>query len=186
MELAAELLEVSSEEELEQFLGKLFRGVGRMVGKVVRSPIGGALGGILKGVAKKALPMVGGALGSMVAPGIGTAIGSSLGSAAGRMFGLELEGMSGEDQEFEVARRYVRFATEATKQAAMAPSTVPPQVAAQQAINAAAKKYAPGLIAPVPATGSVSAPGAGGFRQRRARTGRWVRQGRNVVLIGAG
>jgi hypothetical protein len=32
----------------------------------------------------------------------------SAGSAGGRMFGLELEGLSPEDQEFEVARRVVK------------------------------------------------------------------------------
>src|SRR5262245_38518472 len=61
MELAAELLSVQSEEELEQFLGNLFKKVwkglkkvGSFVGRVAKP-----LGGILKGIAKKALPVVG-------------------------------------------------------------------------------------------------------------------------------
>jgi hypothetical protein len=36
LELAAELLEVSSEEEMDQFLGKLFKGIGRGLKKVGR------------------------------------------------------------------------------------------------------------------------------------------------------
>src|SRR5215468_6214413 len=40
MELAAELLEVSSEEELEQFLGNVFGSVQRAVGRAVRSDSG--------------------------------------------------------------------------------------------------------------------------------------------------
>src|SRR5215207_771093 len=91
--LAQELLEISSEEELEEFLGNVFRGVAKAVGGVIRSPIGQALGGVLKNVAKTALPMVGGALGSFVAPGIGTALGSKLGSLAGNLFETNYESM---------------------------------------------------------------------------------------------
>ena len=50
MELAAQLLEVRDEQELDQFLGGLIRKVGRAVRRVVRSPIGRAIGGALKGV----------------------------------------------------------------------------------------------------------------------------------------
>ncbi|MDD1612600.1 MAG: hypothetical protein LUQ57_05605, partial [Methylococcaceae bacterium] len=53
MALAAELLGVTDEAELDQFLGKLFKKVGRAAGKFIRSPVGRALGGILKGAAKK-------------------------------------------------------------------------------------------------------------------------------------
>src|SRR5262249_44975728 len=59
MELAAELLTVSNEAELEQFLGSLIRKASRAVGGFIKSPIGQALGGALKGVAKQALPMLG-------------------------------------------------------------------------------------------------------------------------------
>lgn len=62
IELASELLEITSEQELEQFLGNVFRKVARGVGSFVKSPVGRALGGVLKNVAKKALPVVGGAL----------------------------------------------------------------------------------------------------------------------------
>jgi len=142
MELAAELLSVTNEAELEQFLGGLISGAK----KLFKSPVGRALGGVLKGVAKKALPMVGGALGSMVAPGIGTAIGSSLGSAAGNLFGLELEGLSNEDREFEVARRVVRLASSATRHAATAPAHVPPMTVARRSVAMAARRHAPGLL----------------------------------------
>jgi len=142
MELAAELLSVTNEAELEQFLG----GLVKKVGGFFKGPAGKALGGVLKGVAKKALPMVGGALGSMVAPGIGTAIGSSLGSAAGSLFGLELEGLSNEDREFEVARRFVRLASAATQHAAAAPPHVHPMTVARRSVAMAAQRHAPGLL----------------------------------------
>src|SRR5262249_60211439 len=79
IELASELLEISNEQELEQFLGNVFKSVARGVGGLIKSPVGRALGGILKNVAKKALPVGGAAPGSMVAPGTGRARGSQVG-----------------------------------------------------------------------------------------------------------
>ena len=40
MALAAELLEISNEAELDQFLGSIFKKVSSAVGKAVKSPIG--------------------------------------------------------------------------------------------------------------------------------------------------
>jgi hypothetical protein len=42
MELAAELLEVSNEQELEQFLGDFIKKAGKAIGGIVKSPIGKA------------------------------------------------------------------------------------------------------------------------------------------------
>jgi len=188
IDLATELLEVMSEEELEQFIGNLIRRATRVVGQAIRSPLGRTIGGMLKGVAKQALPMAGAALGNLVLPGVGGMMGGQLAGAAGRMFGLELEGMSDEDQQFEVARRIVRLGGETVRQAVAAPPTASPQAAAQAAIRAAAQLHAPGLIAqptlgqpPIgqPAFGRID--GLAGGR----RTGRWYRRGSRIVLVGA-
>ena len=40
MELAAELLEITDEQELDQFLGKLLKRAARTVGKAITSPVG--------------------------------------------------------------------------------------------------------------------------------------------------
>src|SRR5687768_13200453 len=80
--LAAELLGVSSEEELEQFLGGLFRKVRRHLGGAGKflAQNSGPLAGALKGIAAKALPFLGGALGTAIPiPGLGTAIGAAAG-----------------------------------------------------------------------------------------------------------
>jgi|SRR3984957_6181630 len=147
MELAGELLEVGSEQELEQFLGNIFKGVANAVGGVIKSPIGRALGGVLKNVAKTALPVVGGALGSFVAPGLGTALGSRLGSMAGNL--LELEGeLSPEQAEFEVARHVVRLSAAAAQKAAVAPPHLPPRQVAHTAVVQAARQVAPGALRP--------------------------------------
>ncbi|WP_375437963.1 hypothetical protein [uncultured Hymenobacter sp.] len=159
MELAHELLEVSNEQELNMFLGKLIKGAGKAIGNFARSPIGKGLGGILKTVAKKALPIAGGALGSLVGGPLGGMVGNKLGAAASNLFELELEGLSPEDQEFEMARAYVRFANSAVSRAAnlqrRRPST-PPRLAIRTALGQAARQHAPGLL-----------------RQRASRRGRY-------------
>jgi hypothetical protein len=180
MELASELLEVTSEAELDRFLGDLISRAGQAVGKFVKSPEGQAIGGLLKGAATQVLPGIGSAVGSYFGGATGAKVGGDLASAAGRAFGLELEGLSGEDREFEVARRYVTFAADAVKNLALAPAGLNPRVAANAAAVAAAKAYAPGLLSAVqPGTEpqALSPLTAG-------RSGRWLRRGNKIILYG--
>lgn len=178
-QLASELLSTGNDEELELFLGKLFKRVGRKVRRFVKKGPGRVLRRALRGIAKKALPIVGGAAGTFFGGPMGGAIGSRLAKAGGRIFGLELEGLSGEDQEFEVARRVVRLAGAAAKNAAVAPSSGSPVADAKKAIAKAARVHAPGLLtANMPARTASMAGGVGG------RSGRWVRHGRRIVLMG--
>jgi hypothetical protein len=184
MELAAGLLEVTDEAELDQFIGGLLKKAVGAVRKVVPAPALNALGGALRNVARSALPNVGSAIGNWIAPGVGGQIGGQLASKAGQMFGLELEGLSMEDQEFEVARRYVRLAGEAVRQAASAPPNVPPQAVAQRALMNAAQQHAPGLVSG--ANGGAATKGAGpgmGAGGRRTR-GTWKRRGNVIILTG--
>ena len=147
MEFASQLLEVTNEQELDHFLGNLIKSAGRAVGGFIRGPVGQALGGVLKSAAQQALPIAGSAIGNLLLPGVGGAIGGQLASAAGGLFGLELEGLSNEDREFEVSRRWVQFIAEAAKNAAQAAQQgVPPLQIARQALLAAARKFAPGLL----------------------------------------
>jgi hypothetical protein len=171
------LLGVASEQELDRFLGSLIQRAGRAVGQFVKSPTGQALGGILKGAAKQALPVVGSALGGYLGGEKGAQIGGQLASAAGRVFGLELEGLSPEDQEFEVAKRFVRFAGEAVKNAALTPTSADPRTAANTAVVSAAQQHAPGLLAP-------SAAGALPSTSGRRQSGRWIRRGNTIILLG--
>ena len=91
--------------------------------------------------------------------------------------GLELEGLSPEDQEFEVAKRVVRLAADATKKAVIAQTKMSPENAAKEAVIAAAKKHAPGLLRPAPTMAIPSLPGG-------KRSGRWMRRGSKIVLMG--
>jgi hypothetical protein len=184
LELAAELLEVRDEQELDRFLGDLIRKASRVVGQVARSPIGQALGGVLKGVAKRALPLAGGALGGFVGGPLGAQIGSGLASMAGNALGLEAEMLNQEDREFEGAKQFVRLAGAAIQSAASAAPSGDPRAAAQDAVAQVAQTLAPALLQ---ATGtpsprrqqrSVGGPGITG------RSGRWVRRGNRIVLLG--
>jgi uncharacterized protein (DUF697 family) len=177
MELAAELLSVSNEAELDQFLGKVIKSAGRAVGGIIKSPVGKALGGALKSVAKQALPAVGGVLGNALLPGVGGVVGSKLGSAAGKAFGLELEGLSYEDQEFETAKGVVRLTGAAASNAAKALPSTPPQQVVQTALTEAAKAHAPGLL-----RGANPKAGAGQKCQHQS-AGRWIRRGNTITLM---
>lgn len=172
MELAGELLGVSNEAELEQFLGSIIKRVGQVAGKVIRSPIGRAVGGALKGVAKKALPLAGGAIGAYFGGPLGAKIGSGLASAAGSALGLEAETLEQEDREFEGARQFVRVAADTVRRAAAAPQGTDPRAVAQAAASAAVRRLAPGLV------GGTAAGGT------RASGGRWMRRGNRIVLYG--
>lgn len=174
IELASEFLEISNEQELEHFLGNLIKTVGGTVGRFAASDTGRALGGILKGAARQALPVVGRAVGQWIRPDGGGAIGANIAGQAGRLFGLELEGLSSEDREFEVARQFVRFAGAAAKQASAAPPTAAPVAAARAAAAAAARTFAPGLLLRLQGRSSLLWP----------RSGRWMRRGRTIVLYG--
>lgn len=170
MELAAELLEISDEQELDQFIGKIFSKVKKAIGAALPPDIRNSLGGIAKGLAKKLLPAAGVALGNFFAPGIGGAIGGKLASLGTQAFGLELEGLSTEDQEFEIARRYTRLVGDAAQEATFAPSNATPQATAQQAVVASAQKHAPGLVAG--ANGQSPMQRQSGYGQERNRGGR--------------
>ena len=195
LELASELLAVSSEAELDRFLGDLFKKAVKGIGGIAKP-----LGGVLKGVAKKALPFVGGALGSIIPiPGVGTAVGTALGSAASKLLEAELERLSPEDREFEIARRFVRLAGAAAKNAAFTPPGTETRAAVISALKAALEQQRAQLSGSKARTGRngefgleeieelgelaglPASPRAGG----RARSGRWIRRGAKIILLGA-
>ncbi len=139
------MLEVVSDAELDRFLGRLLQKAGR--GKMT-SALGRPLGSLVKGAARVALPFAGRALGRLTAPS--QDLGQSWDTRAATLFGIELEGLSPEDQEFQAARRFVRFATDAARQALALERRIGPARAARAGAAAAARRYAPGLLRPRP------------------------------------
>jgi hypothetical protein len=110
---------------------------------------------------------------------------------AGNLFEMELEGLSQEDREFEAAKQFVRFASEAVKNASSAPGGNPVAIA-RSAVAAAAQNHAPGLLngsammspvssmSPRSSMSQMSSQSAG---FGRPRSGRWRRIGPNKILI---
>jgi hypothetical protein len=206
MELASELLEVQDEEELEQFLGSLVQKVGSAVSRAAgavrdfsNTPTGQALVGVLKDAAKTALPALATTVGTAYGGPVGGQIANLAAQGIGSALGLELEGLSNEDQHFEAAQQVIRLATDAAQQAAALRNTPgTPQQKAKAAFIEAAKTYAPGLIRPVGANGNGNRPigmGMSGAAQgplasphvghhRRRTSGRWTRRGDTLVLMG--
>lgn len=177
MELAGELLEIESEAELDLFLGKLIKRVGRGVKKFAHSSIGKKIGGFLKGVAKKALPIAGAAAGGFFGGPLGAKLGHAVASYGAKH--LEMETLEAEDMEFEGAKNFVRMCGEATKKALSAPAHVNPQVAAQKAVAAAVAKHAPGLMA---GQKTVARTRKSHRMIGPVTTGQWVRKGNKIVI----
>lgn len=188
LEMASELLGVSNEQDLENFLGDLINKAGSAISNFAKSSTGQALGGILKSAAKAALPIAGSALGGVIGGPAGAAIGGKLAGTAGQLFGLELEGLSYEDQEFEVAQQVVRLANDAAAIAAANHGTAPPVAVARDAFVQAAQTHAPGMIRPVNGSGVPSGAASSAAQAAVAmggrRSGRWHRRGDKIVLIG--
>jgi uncharacterized protein (DUF697 family) len=194
-ELATELLSVSNEAELDQFLGKLIKKAAGAVKSFAKSSAGRALGGILKSAAKAALPIVGGALGGLVGPA-GAALGGKLGSMASNLFELELEGLSNEDKEFELSRAYVRFANDAVRRAIRNPRfRTYPRQAVRNAVIVSAKRWAPGLLrrrlVRNPYYGRTTQYSNPGYAYRNQNvssygnqqgSGTWYRQGNQIII----
>ena len=131
---------------------------------------------MLKSAAKQALPQLGQLAGDALRPG-GQAVPS--GRKAGEWLGnrletgLQTEGLSAEDREYQTAQAFVRFANETAQEAAAAAGSAPPRAVAQQAAIAAAQRP-PGLLR-CPAR----------WLPASAAEGRWVRRVDDIVVIGA-
>jgi hypothetical protein len=179
-ELATELMSATNEQELEQFLDGLVNRVGDAVRKVgskavdfARSPAGQQIGHTLRTVARTALPLIAEKVVDRYAPGFGPLAGGAV-EGIGQAMGLELEGLSHEDRDFEVAKQFVRLAADAAQTAAHAPPHEDPVLVAKHAMTEAARQYAPGLLASVPTA-----------NPHGSSAGRWFRDGSRIVLEGA-
>ncbi|WP_199873145.1 hypothetical protein [Ideonella sp. A 288] len=129
--LAAELLDVLDTGQAEAWLVQLID----RTRPGIAQPASRALGRLLAPVARR-----------LLAGPAGAAHGQATPALAGRVFGLELEGLSPEDQAFELARQFVRYARAAAQQAARLPLGTTAHDRAWRAATAASRRLAPGLL----------------------------------------
>lgn len=157
MAYAAELLEARNGAQLQAFLAELADACSADAGgaPLTATPAGPPLVAALARAAQPLFPLHGSG-GSL-----------ALRRKAARIFGLELEGLSPEDKEFEVARHFVRFAAD-TIRGVPPDGGADPQTAVQSALVQAARRHAPGLLH---------------HAASRPARGRWQRQGDVIVVL---
>lgn len=162
MTFGADLLEVGGGAGLQALLAQLVASVGAADGRAPDPALGRALTAALARAAQAILP---------IRSGPAPARGPDLKTRAARVFGLELEGLSPEDKEFEVARHFVRFAADTVAHARQAGGAAgaDPQTRVQAALRWSARRHAPGLLRQAAAT--------------PAHSGRWQRQGNRIVVL---
>jgi hypothetical protein len=189
LELAFELLNVRSDQEWEQFLGDVFKTIGKgvkAVGSFAAKHVLPVVGTALKQIAKTALPLAGGALGTLIPiPGVGTALGSALGGAVANALEMEVAGVNPADADIERARRFVRLAGSVMREVALAPPSSSPEAAARTALVNAISQHLPAAAHQMatmadahPVARPAPAFAAGG------QQGIWRRHGRHVVIEG--
>jgi hypothetical protein len=133
-EAATELLEVAGRPALPALLARLLRNAAHAAGQTMDRAVEGELVRLLQRAARVTLPT----------PGVASPDGPT---QASRFFGIELEGLSPEDQEFESARRFIQLVEAAAQHAAAGSQRLPPAIAAWLATSRAAKRFAPGWLA---------------------------------------
>ena len=150
LELAAELLEGHSPAALDQTLGRLIRLASRALATGLSPAVALALQRSLRNIAQPALPMpgrlqLGGGADHAADPAAAPGAADSVARAT-RLFGLELEGLSPEDKEFELAKSLVRLVGDAVRHATRLPPMASPLRLATRAVAHAARHVAPGLL----------------------------------------
>lgn len=189
-ELAQELLSLEGEEELEYFLGNLFKKAISGARAFYNSPMGQQLKGQaisgLKSLAKQALPGLGQKLGGRLLGDRGARWGGQLGNMAVRGLGMEFEGASPDERKIEGSRRIIRVARESSRRiAAYAKSGKPVTArAVRQIILRVARRWFPSLPMPRPVGNNLS-PMGGYSNTSGQNRGTWVRQGNRIIIQGA-
>ncbi|MCB0839327.1 MAG: hypothetical protein KDD99_21800 [Bacteroidetes bacterium] len=175
-ELAAELMEVADDEELEEFLGKIIGSVRKIFGKgkkIVKSPMVRKQWRAHQARKKKLLPIFQKIFGSYFGGGGGGGMGS-------KFFEIGLEGLSPEERRFEVAKNSAKFMKATLRHLPKNPG-IPAKTAVRKALKRAARRHMPQLLK------------SARRRQRRrirrmgiqGNSGRWIRTKRGIVLLGA-
>jgi hypothetical protein len=172
LELAVRLVDVVNEAQLDRFLHDVVQEAGTASGGIVTSSNVRALNEVLRTAVHQIWQRTGVEDGEVERGGsVGAEFGRRLSSMAGPMLGLELEGLSAEDREFEAARQFVRFAGEAVRNVLTHERGMRPDHAAHHAVTLAADFFAPGLAFP--------------WNHGPRQSGRWIACHGTIILLEA-
>ena len=159
MTFGADLLDLPDGAPLGAFLRKLVASIAAADRVPVGAALGKALVAVLEPVARSIMPIRRSGTG-----------GADLKTMASRVFGMELEGLSPEDKEYEVAQQFIRLAADTIRNASAAAHTgAPSVVTAVAAFRQAARRYAPGLLK--------------SKAQHAPTSGRWHREAGHIIVL---
>jgi hypothetical protein len=179
MELALALLDVTSEAELEQFLGKLVKKAWKGITTVGST--------VLRPFVKTVLPIAATAAGTFFGGPAGGAIAGKLGSLVSQALEADTARLSPQEREVEKSRQFVRLAGTAARAAALAPSGANPVAVAQRVLaTTAQQKLTLGTSGASPAVSrSRCRCGRSGNCTcgQSGQSGRWIQRGRRIVLM---
>ncbi|WDZ82901.1 hypothetical protein [Micromonospora cathayae] len=156
LEFATRLLDATGEDELDRLVADLLGSAPRGGARFARTREGRQIGGILRDAASRVQPILSRGRDRPVGWNTGRGPVDPVAPAARRYFGVNVEGLSPEDQELELARSFVRFAREAVHETERRAGSGPPGRVVHHAAVTAANHLAPGLISDdmLAATGS--------------------------------
>jgi hypothetical protein len=166
-ELVEEMMALGSEQELDNFLGNLWKGAVRLY----KSPMGQALKGKfisgVKQLGKKMIPGLAKNLGGYLGGAQGAALGSQIGNTITGLFEIENEGEV--TDYLRVIRNVARYLNRALESGA----NTPPPMLVNRAIYVSAQPYfqrRQGYNIPYRVPGN---------------SGKWIRKGNRILVIGA-
>lgn len=184
-ELANELLNVQSEEELNHFLGNLIKGAWRGAKNFYNSSAGQALKNQViagaKSIGRKALPSLGSAVGGYFGGSAGAKLGNQFGDWAAGRFLNEMEMETAGGDQVDNARRLIQMVRRSSGRIAHLAQSGQPlnRNTVHGVILQAAKQSFPSWI---PDRTGPSYTGGGASAQ--TNTGTWYRQGNQIILSG--
>lgn len=162
------LLELSTHHELEALLDRVVRLAARRSGGDLPPPVRATVAGLtkagLRGLGRTVLPVAGRSYRAWTRPGGGEQ-GATAAARVGARLGLPVESLSTEDQEYEIALAYVRFAHQAAHRAFRNARLAPPTVAVSRALASARRENLPAA-------------------RTGLRRGTWRRRGHHIVVEG--
>ena len=170
IDLASRLLEAQNEAHLGTVIEDAIRSAATALGANLNPAAMKEIASVHKTAIRQLLPSAKANGNFPRHDSIGAHLGQSLSSSAEQVLGLELEGLSHEDREFEAVKQFLRFLGETVKNVTEDADARNTPDRVLRAAKEAAALYAPGLFADSFSSGN--------------RSGRWIACENRIILLG--